>query len=222
MPCQDNVATTAVDDVSASNNNGFFASHDSSFYSFLGGPGGTLTRAFQGSTLQSSGDVVTIPTPITIVNGVGGTVEFFAKVPSLGTYGIIGEGVFDGYGGIYFSNSVLHVSDIVNTDAASTTIPTGSTWHHYAVTFNVDSSATVFVDGVSYGFSTGAFEDNFALNYIGIYQNLGSYAGNPFCGVRIYDTIRTQPQILTDAQIGGIGNTATGIPITDKFLRFGF
>lgn len=222
MPCQDNVATTVVDDVSVSNNNGFFASHDSSFYSFLGGPGGTLTRAFQGSTLESSGDFVTIPTPITIISGVGGTVEFFAKVPSSGTYGIIGEDVFDGYGGIYFSDSALHVADIVSTDVVSVTIPTGGAWHHYAVTLNVDSSATVFVDAVSYGFLTGAFENNFTLNRLGIYTNIGSYIGNPFCGVRVYDTIRTQPQILTDAQIGGLGNTATGIPITNKFLRFGF
>lgn len=222
MPCQDNNVSYLVDDVSASNNDGFLGGNASYYYSFLGGPGGTLTRALQGSLLVVEGDFVTLTSPITIINGVGGTVEFFAKVPSSGTYGIIGDGVFDGYSGIYFLDSVLHVVDLVNTDAVSTTIPTGSTWHHYAVTFNVDSSATVFVDGVSCGFSTGAFEDNFALNYIGIYQNIGSYAGNPFCGVRIYDTIRTQPQILTDAQIGGIGNTATSIPITNTYLRFGF
>lgn len=41
MPCQDNIVSYLVDDVSASNNDGFLGGNESYYYSFLGGPGGT-------------------------------------------------------------------------------------------------------------------------------------------------------------------------------------
>lgn len=219
IPCQDNVASPAVDDVSASNNNGIFSQGGNSADYSTTGPGGLLVKAFD----TDGADDINLPAFATITLGVGGCIQFFAKRDSTNgaSDGILSNRNDDSFG-LYFGYEADNTVSIYGynpdndswwgLDEEHATGVDTTQWHHYAFLIKANNAIDLYVDGVLALAGIVTITASFSLNKFGSETQASGRFPGQYCGLLVYNSPRTQPQIATDALIGGIGESEQSLP----------
>ncbi len=196
--CQDDAASATVVDGSGNANHGAFSLDNSDVYSITG-PGGTLTKAFDGSAMAGAGDLINTTSPITIASNGAGCWQFWLRFNDPYADGAVvcnpgGESAA-------FFNSSTEFKLYDEDDAALTiAVSQDSDWHHYAIVFKTNSACDLYIDASLIGTMTGTRSANFVVAGMG--QNANAITTGEFSGIRGYDTVRTQPEIAADYALG--------------------
>lgn len=205
LPCQDDAATSAVDDVSTYNNDPAFSLGFSEDFSTTG-PGLSFTAAFNGNAMDTAGSVISLDSELLFDETDTATIEFFAKRHSVDG----GISIYDSGAAAYIGFAdTTHDISIADANAFIDTLATGvdtTDWHHYAVTLEADGEIYLYVDGSLVGL-VGTRTDTIGVNSL-LFQK------TDFCGVKVYNEVRTQPQIQADSDEGISGGGGGGtIPV---------
>lgn len=209
MPCQDNAASYLVDDVSASNNNGAFDNEFSQAYATTG-PGGSLTSAFDGTSMGVTSDLIRLTTGIIFLSTDQFGLGFFAKQDSTSDIStIIGDGG-DGPNGFSCiqldgSGNLIALDDSGNSLTKAIGVNSASAWHFYFINRASDGTGALSVDGGALSAMTGTHSATTYFDWVAAEFGNGTRFPGKFCKIPLYNTTRTQPQIAADALIGGIG-----------------
>lgn len=166
MPMQDNADTAAVDDVSASDNNGTLSA-DTSADINVQGPTSLLPRA-----LDYASHNALLPSQ---VNASGAsppsTIAFWAKRPNTAEHHYIVRHA-SGQSFVRFDRGghVLRVRDGLGISATRSPGVSTTDWHHYAIVIdNNDGSPVLYVDGALVGTFTGLLDDvGLLINQVGV------------------------------------------------------
>lgn len=213
LPCQDNDSTFIVDDISAFNNDGLFQQFESLYYSIVDAPiGSTYPRSFNGGTLFANDDSINVLPAIFIDPYLGGCISFFTKITLADFLAIFSETVFDGYGFMEWDSNgttaTIYISDVGGTSVTLANVPVGE-WKHYAFNFKNDATVELYINGVFFGTFEGVLGTLVSFNRLAFNDFNGPrYWQSPFFGIKVYDNTLTAAEIITDAEIGGLGPPA--------------
>jgi hypothetical protein len=206
MSCQDNAATSAVNDASATNADGQFTVGNSQDYS-ISAAGGSLARAFDGAAMAVA-EAIIAPAPFDFFNrfsGEAGHISFFAKRNNTtGNDTVCGSnsGPPSTLSFLAGTNS-LNLQDEIGTSLTLATGVDTTVAHHYALNLKTDDTVLLYVDGALIG-SMGTCGDDFYVNFIGFSLAYGEYFNGWFKGIKCYNSTLTLGEIAADALIGGI------------------
>ena len=182
MPMQERAATTALDDVSATNVDGVLTGGTSALYSVVG-PGGSYQRALN---LDGSTSFIQRQVNITGPNTIG----WFTKFDGTQTNLL--------YQRLNYFEGVLSLQDVTDNVATLNHTPSDG-WHHFAFTY-VNGVASFFDNGATIGSFAGDVLDD--LSNDGLLDTDLSLLFGATCGVRLYDTVLTQQEIRADYLLG--------------------
>lgn len=206
MPMQDDAASPAVNDVSASNNNGTATVNTNAIS--VNGPGNNLQKA-----LNLGSD--TIALGVSVGTFASHTVQFFAKRPdkTANDY-VIGDSTSFSYIRFDANTDTLRFRDAFGVDGTILTTVDTTEWHHYAFVYTPGSDVQLVIDNISVGTST--ITDQLSFDRIG-----GSLVGNNrtiLAGIKIYDELRTVAQIATDGYEGFAPSVPSDLPVLELWL----
>ena len=171
----------------------------------VGGPGGVLTRAVDGKLVEDFGDAIALGSEISFAASDEFHLSFFGKRNDTTQFDIFS---YDSLviSLVYFTSSShsIRLADQSSGGGQRATGVDTTAWHHYGFNGQADGTVDVWVDGSLSGPLASSRVDVFAMEYIKCLSN--GYG----CGMRVYDTVLAEADIISDAARGGISPAAGG------------
>ena len=202
MPMQDDAASTAVDDVSDSDNNGTASANTNTLS--VPGPGGIYPKA-----LKEDSATITLASPITIEPDGEATIEFFSNAVATGytqrqMYGSGSSNIITGLDEFGLQVNITDEGGLTSTTnpVAGTTGISLTTYYHLALVFHADGTVHVYNDADWKGTVQNEDDDGDYVRTDQIIFNEVALIFGPIAGWRVYNEARTQPQIAADMALG--------------------